>query len=270
MVAKLAKSGEEILSDLTPVEAHVLHMWVGSGEVFELMEAYAAQQGALAELEAAFTSPLSTGSVMAERRGMCEDRTQMVLKELGDVCFYVTGYRIGYNLPDYVGEGAECRRLGTDYIDALRALSVQGLMLELGIRFADATDATKRIIIYRYGHEQVPVQLGRLVRAIDQVEVVLDLLFSLLGFTREGVLKANMEKLAVGRFPNGYSDAAAAARADVPEGKDDLSVGDPVVLKPAVEAKEVEADPIDKSGPETEKPAGEVPSALPEQPASES
>lgn len=66
MVAKLAKPGKEIVSNMTAEEAHLIHMAVGiAGETLELLEAF------------------------------LEDDRDKVLEELGDLEFYIEGLSQG-------------------------------------------------------------------------------------------------------------------------------------------------------------------------------
>ncbi len=58
-----------------------------------------------------------------------------------------------------------------------------------------------------------PLDLGNLVEELGDMEFYLEALRQEIGISRETILELNMEKLSK-RFPDGYSDAAAAARAD--------------------------------------------------------
>ncbi len=71
MVSNLVKSGETILEELTPVEAHIIHMMMGlSGETGELLDAF--------KKMVIYRKPL--------------DRVNVV-EELGDIEFYLEGLR---------------------------------------------------------------------------------------------------------------------------------------------------------------------------------
>ena len=71
MVSVLAKPGEDILRDLSPHDAHLLHMAVGvSGEAGELLDAV--------KKSAIYNKPLDM---------------QNVIEELGDLEFYMQGLR---------------------------------------------------------------------------------------------------------------------------------------------------------------------------------
>jgi len=76
MVKVLAKDGEEIRSDLTATDAHIIHMIMGvAGEVGELLDAI-------------------KKAVMYRKR---MDRANVV-EELGDIEFYLEGLRQGLEI----------------------------------------------------------------------------------------------------------------------------------------------------------------------------
>ena len=76
LVRQLAKPGEEIIDDLTPTQAFVLHMAIGvSGEAGELLDAI--------KKFAIYQKPL--------------DFTNLV-EELGDIEFYLEGIRQAFSL----------------------------------------------------------------------------------------------------------------------------------------------------------------------------
>lgn len=76
MVKALAKDGEEIRSDLTATDAHIIHMIMGvAGEVGELLDAI-------------------KKAVMYRKR---MDRANVV-EELGDIEFYLEGLRQGLEI----------------------------------------------------------------------------------------------------------------------------------------------------------------------------
>ena len=76
MVHDLAKSGEDIVAELTPAQAHLLHMAVGiAGEAGELLDAI-------------------KKNVIYNRDLDLEN----VIEELGDLEFYMEGLRQGANV----------------------------------------------------------------------------------------------------------------------------------------------------------------------------
>ena len=76
MVSALAKNGQDIILDLTPTKAHVLHMAVGvSGEAGELLDAIKKHVIYNTEID-----------------------LENVIEELGDIEFYLEGLRQGLGI----------------------------------------------------------------------------------------------------------------------------------------------------------------------------
>lgn len=76
MVHQLAKSGKDIAKQMTPFDAHGLHMAIGiSGEAGELLDAV--------KKTVIYRKPLDRDNV---------------IEELGDLEFYMEGIRQGYNI----------------------------------------------------------------------------------------------------------------------------------------------------------------------------
>ena len=76
MVSKLAKSGDDIVAELTPKDTHLVHMAIGvSGEAGELLDAI--KKGAI------YRKPY--------------DRENLI-EELGDIEFYLEGLRQGLGI----------------------------------------------------------------------------------------------------------------------------------------------------------------------------
>jgi len=97
LVRQLAKPGEEIIDDLTPTQAFVLHMAIGvSGEAGELLDAI--------KKWAIYQKPLDIDNV---------------IEELGDIEFYLEGIRqkLGLNRNMILEHNIEKlrRRYGTKY-----------------------------------------------------------------------------------------------------------------------------------------------------------
>lgn len=93
MVAQLAKSGEDIKQEITPVDAHQLHMVVGiSGESGELLDAI--------KKAVIYRKPL--------------DRVNVV-EELGDLEFYMEGLRQSLNITREETISANIAKLGERY-----------------------------------------------------------------------------------------------------------------------------------------------------------
>lgn len=93
MVAALAKAGERIIADLTPVKAHNLHMAVGvSGEAGELLDAVKKQ--------AVYNKPLDL---------------ENIVEELGDLEFYMEGLRQSLGITREETIEANIEKLGRRY-----------------------------------------------------------------------------------------------------------------------------------------------------------
>lgn len=76
LVAALAKPGGEIAENMTPAEAHLIHMVMGiSGEVGELLDAV--------KKSVIYKKPLDL---------------ENVVEELGDIEFYLEGFRQGLSI----------------------------------------------------------------------------------------------------------------------------------------------------------------------------
>jgi len=93
MVAKLAKPGKDVLRDLLPGRAHLLHMAVGvSGEAGELLDAI--------KKAAIYNKPLDRDNV---------------IEELGDLEFYMEGLRAALNIPRDLTLRANMGKLAVRY-----------------------------------------------------------------------------------------------------------------------------------------------------------
>lgn len=95
MVTALVKSGDAIISSLTPEKAHVLHMAIGiSGESGELLDAI--------KKHVIYNKPI--------------DR-ENVIEELGDLEFYMEGLRQGLDITREETIAANIAKLGVRYKD---------------------------------------------------------------------------------------------------------------------------------------------------------
>ena len=93
MVAKLAKSGETIVKEMTPENAHLLHMSMGiSGEAGELVDAI--------KKSVIYCKPIDYDNV---------------IEELGDLEFYLEGLRQGLGVTREQTINANICKLGKRY-----------------------------------------------------------------------------------------------------------------------------------------------------------
>lgn len=113
-----------------------------------------------------------------------------ILEELGDVEFYFEG------LCAAVGA---TRVPASDVADFLHGLVISGEILDL----------VKKHVIYNQH-----LRLSDLGYAIAQFESFMLSAYVATQITRQEALDANYAKLMTKRYPNGYTDAAAEARAD--------------------------------------------------------
>lgn len=118
------------------------------------------------------------------------------LEELGDIEFYLEHARLTLHKWKKVSTGLYTPPIG------------QGLFGDLLHIGGDILDMSKKVWIYGEPPSRVTIS-----SALDELERVLDLATTLYGRTRENIQDANRAKLEK-RYPTGYSDAAAQARAD--------------------------------------------------------
>ncbi len=172
-VASITKPGEEILATLTPAKVHLWHMSSCiCGEAAEVLE----------------------GS----------DNKDNLIEELGDIEFYLEGYRQISGITREESEAIE-----NEPIDTFQdRLSFQGRLSALVVASGMLFDVTKRHILYERKFNR-----DLTVRAISLLEFALDQIHRYIGVTRLEVVAANIAKLRL-RYPEGYSNAAAQARAD--------------------------------------------------------
>lgn len=175
MVRQLAKSGEAILRSTTPEQAHLAHMILGiAGEVGEVME-----------------------SRQQWWRSLTEESRLHLLKELGDMEFYLEGLRQATGV---VREAVRKR------VAELRNTAIYPYFATTA---GNLVDVIKRHWIY-----EQPIDLERLVTELAWMELHLVALRANIDVTREEVLQANYDKLAL-RYPGlNYSNHGAKERAD--------------------------------------------------------
>lgn len=137
-----------------------------------------------------------SGEVAEMLEGSIED-VENVQEEIGDALFYLTGLVQDCPITQY------------QYKQADTLLDARSVLVELSITAGKILDQVKRLVIYRK-----QIELSDLEDLVHEAESLLDAYAALADLTLEDCLKANIDKLANKRYPNGYSDQAAIARAD--------------------------------------------------------
>lgn len=178
MVTALAKPGDQLLAELTPEGAHLLHMTVGLiGEVSELSLAF----GDLYYNKAQYDRP-------------------NVIEELGDIEFYIEGLRQGLHIE---------RDVTSVLIPSDRVGSVMYLTWLLGTMAGDVLDLVKKHAVYNK-----LISITKLTELLSRIEAVLAYIRNTIVVSREMVLEGNMSKLGV-RYGSGkYENHHAQERLD--------------------------------------------------------
>ena len=194
MVRRLAKPGADILAQLTPVKADLIHMAIGLvGEVIELLEA------------------------------MDKNDRPNVQEELGDAQFFGTHILQvvqDWRLQDFADQ---IQTASAEQVTELQAkVPVVTSPFQLLFLAGDILNDVKGLGIYNkpptcYVSQDKPAKaidldllMIKTVRALD----ALPLIASQWHLQWEEVVAGNMIKLEGKRYKNGYSDKAAAERAD--------------------------------------------------------
>lgn len=194
-VNALVKKPELILETLNAEKVNFLHAAIGiSGEVSELYEVLLAI--------------LMSGDNGISQTGMLENAKE----EIGDAMFYTTQLQEALkNVGAYVDIGGIV--VGYKYYQSIAEL------LDVSVRYSgEILDGVKRLCIYDYSPAKVVGLAGQTIMqklAVDTstFERMLHDACAFLGFTVEEVREHNYNKLKA-RYPEGYTDLAAAERAD--------------------------------------------------------
>jgi len=183
MVAQLAKSGEAIINELSPATVHLWHMATGiSGEVGEVGEA-----------------------IVDEDKIDDVDEENMI-EELGDIEFYLEGYRQGVNL------SREDTINYTHMTFSQYGKSMDGVIFDyvrLTVAASQLLDATKKAAAYNKEINQANV-----VNALRDIELYLESIRQHFGIIHEETLRHNVAKLGKRYKGHNYSNEQAHARAD--------------------------------------------------------
>lgn len=175
LVATLAKPGADILVTLTPARTHLIHMLIGIvGEVAEFMTVQSRKDA---------------------------------LEELGDLKFYVEGFKqglaeLGYSLKDLTDVGYDLTIIKPYY----------GIEQALTIAMGELVDQTKKLVIY--DKPETPDWINKLFVAVYTFEILLDNISDRYGFTDAEIHEDNFTKLSKRYEGIVYSNEAAIARAD--------------------------------------------------------
>jgi NTP pyrophosphatase (non-canonical NTP hydrolase) len=107
------------------------------------------------------------------------------------------------------------KKPGADIIASLTPEKMDMLHMAVGIsgEAGELLDAVKKAAVYNK-----PIDRENVIEELGDLEFYMEGLRQTLNITREETLGHNIKKLSV-RYNGGYSDAAAQARADKPEGQ---------------------------------------------------
>lgn len=182
MVSKLAKCGEKIIDELSPLSAHLLHMATGiAGEAGELCEA--------------IYNCHSFESIDAEN----------VVEELGDLEFYIEGLRQGLQLNrDKTIPMSQVKR---DYHGSL--IDAKDAAVMLNIETSILLDYVKKSAFY-----VKPIKFESVLKSLTAINVFMCILRECFRLSYEDTLRHNVAKLGERYQGHNYSNEQAINRAD--------------------------------------------------------
>lgn len=225
LIRRLMQSGESILQHMTSSRMNLLHAAVGiSGEVGELEKSVYAVRANTAfgdGYPSWFSPPYGLEAALGFDMANKEE-------ELGDILFYVGAYRDGLLVvqTDTPTLAMPALDAAVDYADPAYAkmlevsynnwraeqrpkkMQVCNLISALSVVAAELLDVTKKYAVYN-----APCPVERAWVLLNNLEHTLLYLIVTLGFSEAKIREANMAKLNK-RYPKGYSNKAAAERAD--------------------------------------------------------
>lgn len=190
-VQSRVKPGEDILATMTPFRARLLHAAIGlSGEAGELLE----------------------GCLTHERDAIDRDN---IIEEMGDIHFYLSDLNALLEIHDFAEISIAH---AVSYVASLTGLTLDTdrLMspaIHISVEAGNLLDAIKKHVIYNKALDMDAVKLSylRIMGALGFLSAGVDT-------DRNEVKQANQAKLEK-RYPTGYTDADAAARADKEQGQ---------------------------------------------------
>ena len=182
MVAGLAKRGEVIIEELTPLSAHLLHMAVGiAGEAGELCQSI----------------------YLSEDFDSID--TENAMEELGDLEFYLEGLRQGLQLARNQTVSLDT---GFQPYESI-FYKVKDNAIQLNIECSILLDSIKKSAFY-----VKPVKTGLVIESLIKINDFMLELRESFGFTHEDTLNHNIGKLGERYQGHNYSNEQAIERAD--------------------------------------------------------
>jgi len=149
MVSTLAKSGELIAAELTPKNAHLLHMTIGIvGEAGELADAF--------DQAFSFSKDFDT---------------ENIVEELGDSEFYIEGLRQGLGVTRYEVLVAGNTQ-DVDQIFGNQPRTIQIATLKYTVQTTNLLDLVKKVVVYQ---KDVPTEdiIAILSKDVSKVEITM-------------------------------------------------------------------------------------------------
>lgn len=183
VVRLLLKPSSDILDTMDSGKCNLMHLTFGIvGEIGELMEA------------------------METARRVGGIDLPNVKEEMGDLEFYLLGLR---DHLCYFDEPSD-EVLAKSFPEPFRFQNIEHIINRMMVSACQLMDYVKKSVAYNSGFK-----LDAALTSIDEIQHCLNALYAnLYMITRPSVLAENKEKLMKKRYPNGYSDEAAQARAD--------------------------------------------------------
>jgi hypothetical protein len=187
MVAGLAKHGEAIINELTPLSAHLLHMAVGiAGEAGELCKA------------------------VYGKNDVARIDKENVIEELGDLEFYLEGLRQGLQLARNQTVPLDIKFPNTAASDIT---VIKDNSIKLNIESSILLDFIKKSAFY-----VKPVKIEKVIESLTKINLLMLIIRDRFDVTYEETIEHNINKLATGenaRYKDAeYSNERAIDRAD--------------------------------------------------------
>lgn len=183
MVAGLAKRGEDIISELTPLSAHLLHMAVGiAGEAGELNEAVYYK--------------LDVSNIDKEN----------VIEELGDLEFYLEGLRQGLQLARNQTIPLDIKFPNTASGDIA---VIKDYSIRLNIESSILLDFIKKSAFY-----VKPVKTDKVIESMIKINLYMLIIRDRFDITYEQTIEHNIAKLGERYQGHKYSNEQAIERND--------------------------------------------------------